>query len=153
SFFFDIEVGAFAIMRRWIVTAIEPHEKTRVRAKAEHLIAKRRDGHLLGFLAPLSPFFPSVAAAPPGHDENAVAIGALHEGLVFQFSFEANRVESHFLNVTKLGFAAGLIHAKHHVRRPTTTADENGLAVDLQKAIALGSQLGIGLNDADGKFL
>src|SRR5215468_6269162 len=124
-----------------------------MRTETEHLIAERRDRYLLGFLIPLAPFFPRIAAAPTSHDENTVAIGALHEGFVFQFSFEANRVKPHLPDVAELGFAAGFIDAKHHIRCPTTAADKDELAVDFQKAIPVRSQLGIGLNDTDGDLL
>ena len=96
------------------------------------MIPQRRNGNLLGFFAPLAPFFPGVAAAPTGHDENPVAIGTVHERFVFEFSLETNRVQPHLLNVTKFGFAARFINAKHHVRRPAAATNKNGFAVYLK---------------------
>jgi len=81
-----------------------------VRAEAKHLVAQRRNGYLFGFFAPLAPFFPRRRQQhQPAMMKNSIAIGAVHERFVFEFSFETNCVESHFLDVTKFGFAARFI--------------------------------------------
>ena len=149
SFFFGVQIRDFAIMRRRIVAAVQPQQETWVRAEAQHLVAQRRNGYLFGFFAPLAPFFPGVTAAPTGHDENSIAIGAVHERFVFEFSFEANCIESHLFDVTKFGFAARFINAKHHIRRPAATANQYRFAVNFEQSVALRSEFGVGLDDAN----
>ncbi len=136
-------------MRRRIVAAVQPQQETRVRAEAKHLVAQRRNGYLLGFFAPLAPFFPGVTAAPTSHDQDAIAVGTVHERFVFEFSFETNCIESHLFDVTEFRFAARFINAKHHVRRPAATADKYRFAVNFEQAVALGGKLGVGLDDAN----
>jgi len=69
-------------------------------------------------------------------------------------SFPSRRcVESHFLDVTKFGFAARFINAKHHVRRPTAATNQNWFAVNFEQSVALRSEFGICLDKADEFFL
>src|SRR5580704_16631420 len=122
-------------------------------AKAQNLIAERVDRDALVLVAPLAPFFPGIAAAPSSHDQNAIAISALHERFVFELAFEPAGVEAHLFHVAEFRLAARLVDAQHHVRRPTSAAHKHGLAVYFEQAEALGSQFGIGFDDSEGDGL
>jgi hypothetical protein len=94
-------------------------------AEAQELIEEGLDGNAPILVVRLAPFLPGVAAAPPAMIENAVAVGAFHEGFVFQLAFQMNDVQTHFLHVTELCIAAGFVHPQHHVGRPATAAHRN----------------------------
>jgi hypothetical protein len=100
--------------------------------KPEQLIAQRTDRHSFVFIIPFAPFFPGIAAAPAGHQENAFAVSALQKRFILELSFQANRVQTHFLYVAKFRFAPRFVHSEHHVRRPASAANQNWFAIHFE---------------------
>ena len=105
-------------------------------AQAKQLVAHGGFGNpVVGRVLPLVPFFPVVAAAQAGHDENSLAIGQLVQVVGFELALEANRVQAQVEHVGQLVAQPLGIFAQHHVGRPATAADQDALAVDRELAL------------------
>ena len=77
-------------------------------SQAQQLIAQRMDGNLLILFVPLAPFFPGIATAPAGHNENSVAIGAFDERFVFEFPLQTNGIQPQFTSRSGIPLHAGI---------------------------------------------
>src|SRR5579862_3566217 len=119
-------------------------------AQAVDLIAQGllRDFEI--FRLPAGPALPEVAAAPSGHDEDAVAVGDVEEFLSFEFAFEADGVEAHILDVAEFIVQALRVFAEHQVRSPAAATDQDVFAVDVKLAPADGVEFAGDF--ADAKF-
>ena len=134
QFFLDVEVHLLNIRRRRIIAAIQPHHQAGMAAQTIDLIAQGLLGDFEIRRLPTRPAFPEIAAAPSGHDENALAIGQVKEFLSLELAFQANRVEPHIADVAKFGMQALRIFTHHQVGRPAPAANQNILAVDVEGA-------------------
>ena len=104
-------------------------------AQAVDLVAQGLLGDFEILRLPARPALPEIAAAPSGHDQNALAVGEVEEFLRFEFAFEADGVESHVADVAEFVVQALRVLAQHHVRGPAAAADQNVLAVDVEDGV------------------
>src|SRR5580704_1966833 len=88
------------------------------------------------------PAFPGVAATPSRHDQKAPAVGLVEKFVAVDLAFEANRIESHVLDVVQVGVEALRGPAQEHIRGPGGAADQDILAVDLEETTAIASEFG-----------
>ena len=146
----DLEVAPLDRGDRRLVAAIEPHEDTWMVSQPQQLIAQRRRAHLVILLGPLVPQLPLIAAAPAGHDENALAIREIVERVVFELALGTNGVQPHFLDVPEFGFEPfGRLRPQQHVGGPPAAANEDWFSVDAEKTMAFIGQLRAELVDAE----
>src|SRR3974390_2719755 len=91
---------------RRVVAAVEPDQHAWMIAQQAHLVARGVLCDLVLLVAPFVPALPHVAAAPAGHNEDAVFIGHVVERLRLKLALEANGVETKIAHVAELGFHA-----------------------------------------------
>ncbi len=90
-----------------------------------------------------------IAAAPAGHDEDALLVGEIVKFVGFQLPFQANGVQVHVADVAEFVFQAIEILAQKHVRRPAAAADQDLFSVDVELTSAGGIQFGSDFADAE----
>ena len=102
-----------------------------------NLVAQRIPRDRFGFLVPLRPVFPLIAAAPARHHENAHLIGEVEEVVVLQFAFQAHRVEVEIADVVELGLLPLRRGSQQQVEAVSSPSDQNILAIDLKYPVPL----------------
>ena len=70
-------------------------------AQTVNLIAQGLQCDFVILRLPARPALPEVAAAPAGHDQNALVVCEIEELLRFEFALEADRVQSHVADITE----------------------------------------------------
>ena len=142
------EVGALE-NRGWrLVAAVEPREHAGMDAQPFKLGALRRHGDFLVGRFPIRPFHPVIAAGPAGEDQHALFVGEIEEGVRLDLSLQANGVEIQIAEILKLRSEALRRFALEHVGCPASAADQDTLAVDAEKQVALRIDLGCDFADA-----
>src|SRR5579871_1452416 len=101
-------------------------------AKAVDLIPQRFFRNVKIFWLPARPALPEIATAPSGHYEDAVLVSEIVKLLGLKFAFESDRIQAHVRDVTEFVLEPLRTLPQHHVGSPSSAADQNLLAIDLE---------------------
>ena len=119
-------------------------------AQAVHLIPQRLLCNFKIRWLPLRPPLPEITAAPSGHDQDSFSVSEIKEFLCLELAFEPDRVQSHVLHIAKFILQPLRILTQHHVGRPSTAANQDVLAVNVERSAAY--RVEIRCNFADAEF-
>ena len=139
--FRHLQVALLDRGRRRPVAGVDPDEHAGAAAQPVQLITLRLGGDDPVLRFPPVPLLPVVAAAPAGHDQDAVAVGEIEEVVVLQLALQPDGVEAHVQHVAELVLLPAAVDPHHHVRGPAAPADQDVLAVDAEDQALVGVQL------------
>jgi len=138
SFFFDIEIGLFAIRRSGIVTAVEPNQQARMPRSAAIDRAENDETCLFSSFH-FAPFFPGIATAPAGHDRIPSRSARCMKDSSSSFPSSNEWYSAPFLSRSGIPLHAGIRPRAGQCPRPTTPRTSTGLPFTFSKRFSLGS--------------